>query len=78
LLDKQERKFDEMLTIAHSYAVEATMAARQLLSHGMLMSIIFEHYEQLRPYRFVTDGIIMFDCMMVRLQPIIPPVDRAG
>ena len=25
----------------------------------------------------VTDGIIMFDCMMVRLQSIVPPVDRA-
>jgi hypothetical protein len=48
LLDKQDRKkFDEMLTIPHLYTVAATMAARPLLSHVILMSIIFEHYEQL-------------------------------
>jgi hypothetical protein len=54
LLDKQGRKkFDEMLTILHLYTVAGTMAARPLLSHVIFMSIIFEHYKQLMPYRFL-------------------------
>jgi hypothetical protein len=49
LLDKQDRKmFDEMLSIPDLYTVAGTMACRPVLSHVILMSIIFEHYEQLR------------------------------
>ena len=48
-LDKRDRKkFDDMLTIPHLYTVVGTMAARPVLSHVVLMSIIFEHYKQLR------------------------------
>jgi hypothetical protein len=48
LLDKQDRKvFDEMLNILRFYNVAGTMAARPVLIHVILMSIIFEHYKQL-------------------------------
>jgi hypothetical protein len=48
LLGKQDgTKFDEMLSIAHLYTVAGTMACRPILSHVILMSIIFEHYKQL-------------------------------
>ena len=47
-LDKKDRKvFDEMLSIPRFYNVAGTMAARPVLSHVILMSIIFEHYKQL-------------------------------
>jgi hypothetical protein len=36
-----------MLSIAHLDTVAGTMAARPVLSHVILMSIIFEHYKQL-------------------------------
>ena len=49
LLDKQDRKkFDDMLIIPHLYTVAGTMACRPILSHVILMSILFEHYKQLR------------------------------
>jgi hypothetical protein len=49
LLDKQDRKkFDEMLSIPRLYNAAGTMAARPVLIHVILMSIIFEHYKQLR------------------------------
>jgi hypothetical protein len=49
LLDKQDRKkFDEMLSIPRLYNAAGTMAARPILIHVILMSIIFEHYKQLR------------------------------
>ena len=48
MLDKQDRKkFDDMLTIPHLYTVAGTMVARPVLSHVILMSIIFEHRMQL-------------------------------
>ena len=48
LLNKKDRKvFDEMLSIPRFYNVAGTMAARPVLIHVMLMSIIFEHYKQL-------------------------------
>jgi hypothetical protein len=48
LLDKQDRrKFDEMLSIPRLYNAAGTMAARPVLIHVILMSIIFEHYKQL-------------------------------
>ena len=43
-LEKKDRKiFDEMLSISHLYNVAGTMAARPVLSHVILVSIIFEH-----------------------------------
>jgi hypothetical protein len=48
LLDKQDRKkFDEMLYIPRLYNAAGTMAARPILIHVILMSIIFEHYKKL-------------------------------
>jgi len=48
LLNKKDRKvFDEMLSIPRFYNVAGTMAARPVLIHVILMSIIFEHYKQL-------------------------------
>jgi len=48
LLGKQDRKkFDKMMSIPHLYTVAGTMAAGPVLSHVILMSIIFEHYKQL-------------------------------
>lgn len=47
-LDKRDRKvFDEMLSIARLYNVAGTMACRPVLTHTILMSIIFEHYKKL-------------------------------
>ena len=37
----------EMLSILHLYTVAGTMACRPVLSHVILMSILFEHYKQL-------------------------------
>jgi hypothetical protein len=49
LLDKQDRKtFDEMLSIPRLYNAAGTMVCRPVLIHVILMSIIFEHYKQLR------------------------------
>jgi hypothetical protein len=48
LLDTQDRKkFDDMMTILYLYTVAGTMACRPILSHVVLMSIIFEHYKSL-------------------------------
>ena len=44
---QDRKKFDEMLSIPHLYTVAGTMAASPLLSHVILMSIIFEHCKQL-------------------------------
>jgi hypothetical protein len=56
LLDKQDRKkFDEMLNISRLYNVAGTMAARPVLIHVILISIIFEHYKQLT--KIVTEKI---------------------
>lgn len=52
LLDKQDRKkFDEMLSFPHLYTVVGTMSARPILSHVILMSIIFEDYKKLSKIR---------------------------
>ena len=49
LLDKQDRKiFDEMFSYSRFYNSAGTMACRPVLIHVILMSIIFEHYKQLR------------------------------
>jgi hypothetical protein len=56
LLDKQDRKkFDEMVNISRFYNVAGTMAARPVLIHVILISIIFEHYKQLT--KIVTEKI---------------------
>jgi hypothetical protein len=48
-LDKRDRKvFGEMLSIPRFYNSAGTMACRPVLIHTIIMSIIFEHYKQLR------------------------------
>jgi hypothetical protein len=48
-LDKQDRKkFDEMFSYSRLYNAAGSMACRPVLIHVILMSIIFEHYKQLR------------------------------
>ena len=48
-LDKRDRKvFGEMLSIPRFYNSAGTMACRPVLVHMIIMSIIFEHYKQLR------------------------------
>jgi hypothetical protein len=47
-LDKRDRKiFDELFDTSRFYNVAGTMACRPVLSHVILMSIIFQHYKQL-------------------------------
>src|SRR4249920_1017666 len=46
---KQDRKiFDEMFSYSRLYNAAGTMACRPVLMHTILISIIFEHYKQLR------------------------------
>jgi hypothetical protein len=47
--DKQDRKkFDEMFSYSRLYNAAGSMACRPVLIRVILMSIIFEHYKQLR------------------------------
>ncbi len=48
LLDKKDRKmFDQMYDCVKFYNTACMMACRPVVIHSVLMSIIFEHYEQL-------------------------------
>jgi membrane protein insertase Oxa1/YidC/SpoIIIJ len=48
-LDKSERKmFDEMMSYPQLYNVAGVGACKPVLIQPILMSIIFEHYKQLR------------------------------
>jgi hypothetical protein len=48
-LDKSERKmFDEILSYSRLYNVAGVGACKPVLIQPILMSIIFEHYKQLR------------------------------
>ena len=48
-LDKKDRKeFDEMFSYSRLYNVAGSNACRPVLIHPILMSIIFEHYKQLK------------------------------
>ena len=48
-LDKSERKmFDEMMSYSRLYNTSGVMACRPVLIQPILMSIIFEHYRQLK------------------------------
>ena len=48
-LDKSERKlFDEMMLYPRLYNVAGIGACKPVLIQPMLMSIIFEHYKQLK------------------------------
>jgi hypothetical protein len=49
LLGKKDRKvFDEMFFYSRLYNSAGSMACRPVLIHVIVMSIIFEHYKQLR------------------------------
>jgi hypothetical protein len=48
-LDKSERKlFDEMTSYSRLYNTAGVMACKPILIQPILMSIIFEHYKQLK------------------------------
>lgn len=48
-LDKKDReKFDEMMSYPRLYNSAGSNACRPILIHPILMSIIFEHYKQLK------------------------------
>ena len=48
-LNKKDRKiFDEMMTYPRLYNSAGSNASRPQLIHPILMSIIFEHYKQLK------------------------------
>ena len=48
-LDKKDRKmFDQMFSYSKLYNSAGSNACRPVLIHPILMSIIFEHYKQLK------------------------------
>ena len=48
-LDKSERKmFDEMMSFSRLYNAAGVMACKPVLLHPILMSLIFEHYKQVK------------------------------
>jgi len=48
-LDKKDRKrFDEMFSYSRLYNSAGSSACRPVLTHPILMSILFEHYKQLK------------------------------
>lgn len=48
-LDKKDRKeFDKMFSYSRLYNSAGSNAVRPVLLHPILMSIIFEHYKQLK------------------------------
>jgi hypothetical protein len=52
LLNKKHRKiFDEMFSYARLYNSACMMAARPVVFHSVIMSILFEHYKQLMQLR---------------------------
>ena len=58
-LYKSERKtFDEMISISRLYNTSAGMVCKPVLLHPILMSIIFEHYKQLRKIAINDNSII--------------------
>jgi hypothetical protein len=49
ILDKKDRKmFDQMFSYSKLYNSAGSNACRPILIHPILMSIIFEHYKQLK------------------------------
>ena len=51
-LDKKDRKeFDKMFAYSRLYNSAGSNACRPVLIHPIIMSIIFEHYEQLEKLR---------------------------
>lgn len=51
-LDKSERKtFNEMISISRLYNVAGVGSCKPVLLHPIVMSIIFDHYKQLKKIR---------------------------
>jgi len=54
-LDKKDRKeFDKMFSYSRLYNSAGSIACRPVLIHPILMSIIFEHYKQLKKLEAIT------------------------
>jgi len=48
-MDKKDRKmFDKMFSYSRLYNSAGSNACRPILIHPILMSIVFEHYKQLK------------------------------
>ncbi|MDW0264013.1 MAG: hypothetical protein QOA06_02645 [Nitrososphaeraceae archaeon] len=48
-LDKKDRKeFDQMFSYSRLFSSAGSNACRPVLIHPILMSIVFEHYKQLK------------------------------
>ena len=51
-LDKSERKtFDEMMSFSRLYNVAGVGSCKPVILHPIVMSIIFDHYKQLKKIR---------------------------
>jgi hypothetical protein len=74
LLNKKDRKlFDEMFSYVRFYNSACMMAARPFIFHSVMISILFQHYKQLRELgevkkkdfqaavKIMTDGNITLD-----------------
>ncbi len=75
LLNKKDRKlFDEMFSYVRFHNSACMMAARPLVFHSVMISILFQHYKQLRKLggeikkknfqtaiKIMTDGNITLD-----------------
>jgi len=58
-LDKSERRmFNEMMSISRLYNVAGVGACKPVLLHPILISIIFEHYKQLKKLAANDNNII--------------------
>ena len=54
LYKSDRKKFDEMFSYSRLYNVAGSNACRPVLIHPILISIIFEHYKQLKKLEAVT------------------------
>ncbi len=55
-LDKSERKiFDEMMSYSRLYNAAGVIACKPVLFQPILISIIFEHYKQLKKIREINE-----------------------
>ena len=58
-LDRSERKeFDEMMSYAHLYNAAGVMSCKPVLIQPILMSIIFEHYKQLKKLEAIESDLL--------------------
>jgi hypothetical protein len=60
-LDKSERKtFDEMMSYSRIYNAAGVITCKPVLLHPIFISIIFEHYKQLKKIEDLNQEILSF------------------